>query len=81
MFQYPHVIILPDSKKVLFKKIAIMHGKDEFYSICNIPIEAAKIWNILSRPAVPNGLIVVKLKRDLKYKDLVCFEPVYPHIV
>ena len=59
------------SKRLLFKKIAIMHGKGEFSnikgSICNnIAAEPAKICNILPRPAISNGLIVVKLKRDLK---------------
>ena len=43
------------SKRTIFKKMAIMHGKWEFAklkgSICNIPIEAANICNILSRPA------------------------------
>ena len=58
------------SKIILFKKIAMMHGKGEFSkikgSICNIPIETANVCNIYPRPAVPNGLILVKLKRDLK---------------
>ena len=62
-----------------------MHGKGDFSkikgSICNIPIEAANIYNILPRPAVSNGLIVVKLKRDLKYRGHVYLEPVHPHIV
>ena len=46
-----------------------MHGKGKFSkikgSICNIPIEAANTCNILPRPAVSNGLIIAKLKRDL----------------
>ena len=52
------------SKRILFKKIAIMHGKGEFSkikgSIFNIPIEVANVCNTLPRPLVPNGLIVVK---------------------
>ena len=48
----------------MFKKIAIMHGKGEFSkikgSICNFPIETADVCNILPRPAVANGLILVK---------------------
>ena len=44
-----------------------MYGKGKVCkvkeSICNIPIEAANICNILPRPAVSKGLIVVKLKR------------------
>ena len=57
-----------------------MDGKEEFAkikgSICNIPIEAAIICNILPRPAYSNGLIDVKLKGDLKYRVYVYFEPV-----
>ena len=62
----------------MFKEIAIMHEKGEFCkingSICNIPIEAANMYNTLSRPAGSNGLIVVKLKSDLKYRVYVYFE-------
>ena len=65
------------SKRIIFKKIAIMHGKGEFAkikgSICNIPIETAIICNILPRPADSNGLIGVKLRRDLKYRVHVYF--------
>ena len=72
------------SKRISFKKIAIMHGNGEFCKImrriCNISIEAVNICNILPRPAVYNGLILVKLKRDLKYKSHAYFEPVRPHI-
>ena len=72
------------SKRILFKKIAIMHGNGEFFkikgSICNIPAEAGNICNLLPRPPVSSGLIVVKLKRDLKYRSQVYFEPVRPHI-
>ena len=63
----------------------MMHGKGEFSkikgSICNIPIEVANVCNILPRPSVSNGLIVVKLKRDLKYRGHVYFEPVCPHVI
>ena len=60
--------------RIIFKKLAIMHGKGEFAkikgSICNILIETANIFNNLPIPADSNGLIVVKLKRDLKYREL-----------
>ena len=73
------------SKRLLFKETAIMHGKGGFSkikgSIYNIPVEAANICNILPRPEVSNGLIVVKLKRDLKFIGHVYFEPVHPHII
>ena len=73
------------SKRILFKEIALMHGKGEFSkikgSICNSSIETANICNILPRPTVSKGLVVVKLKRDLKYKGHVYFEPFRPHII
>ena len=54
-----------------------MHGKGEFSkikeSICNIPVEVANVCNFLPRTSVSNGLIVVKLKRDLKYRGHVYF--------
>ena len=54
------------SERILFKKIAIIHGKAEFSKIkgrfANIPVEAENICNILPRPAVSNGLIVFRTK-------------------
>ena len=71
------------SKRNLFKKIAITHGKGEFCktkgSIYKVPMEASNLCNILTRSAASNGLIVVKLKRDLKYRGYS--EPVRPQIV
>ena len=62
-----------------------MYRKGEFSkikeSICNIPKEAANICHILPRPAVSIWLIVIKLKRDLKYRIRVYFEPAQPHII
>ena len=64
-----------------------MHGKVEFAllefkgSICNIPIKAANICNVLPRSADSDGLIVVKSKRNLKYKRYVYFEPVCPNVI
>ena len=37
--------------------------------------------NILPRPADSNGLIVVKSKRDLKYRGYVYFEPICPNVI
>ena len=57
-----------------------MRGKGEFAkikgTICNIPIETANISNVLSRPVDSNRLILVKLKRDLKYSCYVYFKSV-----
>ena len=73
------------SQRILFKKIAIMHGKGEFSKIkgtvCNVPVESGNVCKILPRAADSNGLIVVKLKRDLKYRGHVYFEPVRPTAV
>ena len=55
-------------KKVDFSKIKA--------SICNIATETGNMCNILPRPAVSNGLIVVKLNQYFKCKGHVYFEPV-----
>ena len=60
-----------------------MHGNGKFAkikgSICNILIEKGNICNILPRPANLNGLIMVKLKWDLKHRGYAYFEPVRPN--
>ena len=65
--------------------MAVMYEKHEFSkikaSINNIPKEAASICNILPRPAIFNSLVNNKLKRDLKYRGHVVFEPVPPHVI
>ena len=46
-----------------------MQGKEEFFiksTICNISIVAVNKYNILTKSTDSSGLIVVKLKRDLK---------------
>ena len=57
-----------------------MHEKCEFSiikgSICNIPIEAENMFNILPRLAVSYGLIIIQLKWDFKYRGHVCFKVV-----
>ena len=63
------------SKRILFKKVAIMHGKGEFSkikgNICNIRVETDTISNVLPRPVNNNGLVLAKLKRHLRYKRYV----------
>ena len=62
-----------------------MHGEGGFSkiigSICNIRIEVSHICNVLPMPAVSSGSIVVKLKRNLKYRGHVYLEPARPHII
>ena len=72
-------------QRILFKKVLIMHGKGEFSKIkggiCNVPMETSNICKVLPRPTDSNGLILVKLKRHLKYRGHVIFEPVRPTVV
>ena len=62
-----------------------MQWKNEFSkvkgSICNIPLETANICNFLPRLAISNGLVVVRLKRDLTYSGYVYFKPVRSHFI
>ena len=47
------------SQRILFKKVLIMHGKEEFAkimgSICNIPIEKSNICKVLLGPQTVIG--------------------------
>ena len=56
---------------MLFRKVAIMHGKGEFAkvkgNICNIHIETDNVCNELPRPVNNNKLVIVKLKYHLRY--------------
>ena len=58
------------SKRILFKKVAIM-PKGQFPklkgAICNIPIETMDITNTLPQGADSSGLLMVKLKRKLNF--------------
>ena len=73
------------SKRILFKKFAIMHGKGEFAkvkeNICNIPVETDTVCNVLPRPVNNNGLVIVKLKRHLRYRGYAYFGLVGPSAI
>ena len=73
------------SRRILFKKATIMHGKGEFLkikgNICNVPIETESVYNVLPRPVNNNGLIIVKLKHHLRYRGHVYFEHVRPESI
>ena len=62
------------SQRILFKKIAIMYEKGEFSNIkgtiCNVPVETSDVC----RPT--DGLVLVKLKHDLRCRRHVYFESV-----
>ena len=55
--------------------------KEDFSEEGSLPVETSDVCKILPRPADSNGLILVKLKRDLKYRGHVYFEPVHPTVV
>ena len=62
-----------------------MHEKGEFVkimgNICNIPVKTDMVCNVLPRPINNNGLVLVKLKRHLRYQGYVYFEPVRPSAI
>ena len=73
------------SKRTLFKKVLIMHGKGELAKIngnvCNIPEETDTVCNVLPRPVINNGLVTVKVKCHLRYRGYVYLEPVRPSAI
>ena len=50
-------------------------------AVCNAPVEADSMCNILPRVADSNALIFLKLKRKLSYHRHVLFQPVRPEIM
>ena len=72
------------SKRLLFKKIVIMpkgQAPKLKGAICNVPLQADNVCNILPRGADSNGIVMVKLKRKLMYRGHVYFEAVRPDVV
>ena len=78
LFQFPDYIPCLNKlerviigKRIFFSKIIIM-PKDQFANlkgtICNVPIEADTLSNTLPRGIDSNGLILLKLKRNLCYR-------------
>ena len=57
------------AKRVLFKKLHIMHKSQSLKirgAISNVPIDTIGISNTLPHQADSNGLVIVKLKRNLE---------------
>ena len=50
-------------------------------ALCNIPIDAVDVCNTLPSPGGSNGIIIVKLKRNLQYRGHVYFESVRPNFI
>ena len=73
------------SRRILFKKVAIMHGKGEFSkikeNISNVPIETESVCNVLPRSVNNNGLVIVKLSGHLRYRRHAYFEPIRPESI
>ena len=72
------------ARRLLFKKINIMlKGQSTKLrgSLCNIPIDLVHVCNTLPSPAGSNGIIIVKLKRNLQYRGHVYFESVRPNFI
>ena len=72
------------SKRLLFKKIAIMpKGQSPKMrgTICNVPIRADDVCNILPRGMDNNGIVQVALKKRMRFKSNVYFEAVRPEFI
>ena len=72
------------SKRILFKKVTIMpkgQAPKMKGAICNVPINAADICNVLPRGMDNNGVVRVALKKRMCFKSNVYFQPVRPSFV
>ena len=72
------------SKRILFKRITIM-PKGQFPkmkgAVCNVPIDADEICNVLPRGMDNNGIVQVALKKKLNFRSNVFLEPVRPNLI
>ena len=65
---------IPVSKRLRFKKVAIMPTGQSLKikgSVCNVPVEIMDVSTLLPRQVDSNGLVIIKLKRKLKYQGHV----------
>ena len=72
------------SKRILFKKVTIMskgQAPKMKGAICNVPINAADICNVLPRGMDNNGVVRVTLKKKMSFKSNVYFQPVRPNFI
>ena len=72
------------SKRILFKKVTIMskgQAPKMKGAICNVPINAADICDVLPRGMDNNGVVRVALKKRMCFKSNVYFQPVRPSFI
>ena len=72
------------AKRLLFKRITIMskgQAPKMKGAICNVPIKADDICNVLPRGMDNNGVVRVALKKKMSFKSNVYFEPVRPQFI
>ena len=50
-------------------------------AICNVPIDCVNTFNVLPRPPSQSGIIMLKLKRKLKFRGHVYFQAVRPQFL
>ena len=72
------------AQRIVFEKIVVMpKGQQRKIkgAICNVPVECSQTCNVLPRPPDRSGIILLKLKRKLKFRGHVYFQAVRPQFV
>ena len=72
------------SQRIMFEKIVVMpKGKQRkiYGTVCNIPVNCDTVCQSLPRPPESSGIIMLKLKRKLKYQGHQYYESVCPATV
>ena len=72
------------SQRIMFEKLVVMpKGKQRkiYSTVCNIPVNCDTVCQSLPRPPESSGIIMLKLKRKLKYHGHPYYESVRPAIV
>ena len=72
------------AQRIVFQKIVVMpKGQQRKIkgAICNVPVECDQTCNTLPRPPERSGIIMLKLKRKLKFRGHVYLQAVRPQMI
>ena len=72
------------AQRIVFQKVVVMpKGQQRKIkgTVCNVPVDCVQHCNILPRPQEISGIIMLKLKRKIKFRGHVYFQAVRPEVI
>ena len=72
------------AQRIVFEKIVVTpKGQQKKVSgaICNVPVNCDETCKVLPRPPERSDIVMLKLKRKLKFRGHVYFHAVHPQLI